>query len=263
MSGGRPAARDAGRPARKAGRPVIGMCAHVGPMKLSVYDMPATFVPQVFVDKVAAAGCLPVLLPPLPAAGRAIPALDGLLVLPGPDVDPELYGARDRHPRTRAHAGRDRVELALLAEAIGAGLPVLGICRGIQLFNTLRGGTLHQHLPEIVHHDGHQPGEEVFGPQHVKPLPGSLLAGISGGAAIDVQCHHHQAIDRIGDGLTATGWAGDGTVEALEVDGHPFALAVQWHPERDEDASLFLALAGAARRAAATARMGLTRRARD
>jgi putative glutamine amidotransferase len=227
--------------------PVIGMCAHVGPMKLSVYDMPATFVPQAFVDRIVAARCVPVLLPPLHIAARAVDVLDGLVLLPGPDVEPARYAAA-RHPETRADGDRDDAELALLAAAIDAELPILGICRGMQLLNTLRGGTLHQHLPEIVHHDEHSPGDVTFGAMPTRLAPGSRIADILGGATAVVPCHHHQAIDRLGSGLLATAWAEDGTVEAVELDDHPFAVAVQWHAEKAEHSGPFHALADAARR---------------
>jgi putative glutamine amidotransferase len=224
------------------------MCAHIGPMNLSVYDMPATFVPQSFVDRVAATGCQPVLLPPLPDLEQSIEALDALLLLPGPDVDPALYAA-PRHPETRANADRDRLELALLDAAITAGLPILGICRGLQLINTLRGGTLHQHLPEIVHHDGHSPGDVVFGAQRAHLEPGSRIRAVLGCDTYIAPCHHHQAIDRLGTGLRVTARADDGVVEAVEVEDHPFAVAVQWHAEKAEDDHLFRGLADAARRA--------------
>lgn len=225
-------------------RPVIGMCAHVGPMKLSVYDMPATFVPQAFVDRVAAAGCLPVLLPPLSGVDAMIGGLDGLLLLPGPDVDPALYSASP-HPESRYDGTRDEIELALLGAAIDAELPILGVCRGMQLLNTLRGGTLHQHLPEIVRHEDHSPGDVVFGAQRASTSPGSHLASILGAEAV-VPCHHHQAVDRLGSGLTITARADDGVVEAVELTDHPFAVAVQWHAEKSEDPRPFQALARAA-----------------
>ncbi len=223
------------------------MCAHIGPMKLSVYDMPATFVPQSFIDKVSGAGCQPVLLPPLPGIEQSVPALDALLLLPGPDVDPGLYDA-PRHPETRAAIERDTLELALLDAALTAGLPVLGICRGLQLLNVLRGGTLHQHLPEVVHHDQHSPGDVVFGTQRARLLPDSRIRAILDCDSYVMPCHHHQAIDRLGTGLSVTARADDGVIEAVELECHPFTVAVQWHAENAEDDHLFRALAEAARR---------------
>jgi gamma-glutamyl-gamma-aminobutyrate hydrolase PuuD len=124
----------------------------------------------------------------------------------------------------------------------------------MQLLNVLRGGNLHQHLPEITGHDGHFPGPDTYGSQHVRLAPGSTLAKVSGGDSTFVPCHHHQAIDRLGDGLIATAWSDDGIVEAVEVPDHPFAVAVQWHAEESGDDSLFLALVDAARRTGAADR---------
>lgn len=239
--------QSAGEP-RTGPRPVIGITSHSGPVRLGPFDTHATFVPQLFVDRVAAAGATPVLLPPLTGSPDSVPALDGLMLLAGPDLDPALYGAR-AHPRTaRTFPDRDAAELALLAAALDARLPLLGICRGLQLLNVLRGGTLHQHLPEIVGHEGHS--SEViseYKPQEVTLEPGSRLAKILGGESAVVPCHHHQAIDRLGDGLTVTSRAQDGTVEAVEVEDHPFAVAVQWHAEESDDDRPFLALTEAAR----------------
>jgi putative glutamine amidotransferase len=220
------------------GRPVIGICAHIGKMNVSV------FVPAIFVDRVIAAGCVPVLLPPTAGIGQASTFLDGLLLLPGPDVDPALYSA-ERHPQTRIDVGRDAAELELLAAAVDSGLPFLGVCRGLQLLNTLQCGTLHQHLPEIVGHEEHSPGDTVFGAQPTRFEPGSLAAAIFGDSAV-VPCHHHQAIDRVGTGLSVTGRSEDGTIEAIELADHPFAVALQWHAEQGEDLSPFQALAEAA-----------------
>ncbi|MCT2588436.1 gamma-glutamyl-gamma-aminobutyrate hydrolase family protein [Streptomyces sp. N2-109] len=226
-------------------RPVIGVTAHSGPVRVGPYETHATFVPQLFIDRIAAAGCTPVLLPPLPGLEHSVPALDGLMLLAGPDLDPGTYGAQ-RHARTvRTLPDRDAAELALLEAALEARLPLLGICRGLQLLNVLRGGTLHQHLPEIVGHEGHYT-EQGYLPQEVELEAGSYAAKVLGGRAV-VPCHHHQAVDRLGEGLTVTARAKDGTVEAIEAVGQPFALTVQWHAEESEDDRPFLALAEAAR----------------
>lgn len=215
-------------------------------MKLSVYDMPATFVPQSFIDRVAAAGGAPVLLPPLPGVEQLVELLDGIVLIPGPDVDPALYSASTSHPQTRANARRDSIELVVLDAALSVELPLLGICRGLQVLNTLQGGSLHQHLPEIVHHEEHSPGDVTFGQQLVRLEPGSLIAKAVQSDSTLVSCHHHQAIDRLGRGLDVTGRAADGTIEAVELADHPFAVAVQWHAEQGEDVSLFTAFIEAA-----------------
>ena len=145
---------------------------------------------------------------------------------------------------------RDAAEFALLDAALSLRLPVLGICRGMQVINVARGGSLHQHLPDVVGHEGHAPVPGGFGEHPVRVAAGSRLSGILGRAGdrpIATPTHHHQAVDQLGKGLTATAWAEDGTVEAFEADGgDSFVVAVQWHPEAGDDPSLFRALVAAA-----------------
>jgi putative glutamine amidotransferase len=232
--------------------PVIGISANMVRAKWLVWDMPVTLMPQTYIDLMTAAGCVPVLLPPQPGIERAVDRLDGLLLPGGGDLDPGLYGA-PQHPRTgRLNPRRDASEIVLAKAAIRTGVPVLGICRGLQVLNVVLGGTLHQHLPDIVGHEGHEPEPGVFGRQRVSLEPGSQIAKIMENELATVPCHHHQAIDRLGDGLTVTGRAEDGVIEAVELTGHPFAVAVQWHAEEDGGgaAGLFGALVDAARRTA-------------
>ncbi|MFJ4691893.1 gamma-glutamyl-gamma-aminobutyrate hydrolase family protein [Streptomyces sp. NPDC088766] len=231
-------------------RPVIGITGRSVPVTLQGTDMVVSLALQSHVDFLAAAGCLPVVLPLGPGVEEAVAGLDGLLVPGGPDVDPALYG-QSRHPRTRGgSADMDRAELAVLGAALGAGLPLLAICRGMQLLNVQCGGTLHQHLPEITGDDTHRPDGAafVFG-RHVLELgAGSRIASVLGSDdPPKTACHHHQAVDRIGTGLTATAWAPDGVVEAVEAVGHPFAVGVQWEAGQTEDDRLHVALAQAAR----------------
>lgn len=227
-------------------RPVIGVSAHTGPVRVAIFDMQATFVAQTFLDRIVAAGGLPVLLPPAPDAEAVTERLDGLLMLAGPDIDPVLYG-RPRHPMTRSDARRDAAELALLGAAVRLRLPFLGICRGMQLLNTLRGGTLHQHLPELIGHERHSPGDGIYGPQKVRLAAGSQLAEAMGETAL-VSCHHHQAVDEVGEGLIATAWSeDDGIVEAIELADYPFGVGVEWHAEQDPDSGPFVSLIEAAR----------------
>jgi gamma-glutamyl-gamma-aminobutyrate hydrolase PuuD len=164
----------------------------------------------------------------------------------GADVDPARYG-EPADPRTVSDPDRDGWELAVLDAALRRGLPVLAICRGMQLLNVACGGSLHQHLPDVVGAAEHLPSPETFGCTAVRIEPSSRLAAITGGRA--VRCHHHQAVRRLGDGLVAAAWARDGTIEAIEHTGHDFVLGVQWHPEEDAaDARLFQALVRAASR---------------
>ncbi|TDC72068.1 gamma-glutamyl-gamma-aminobutyrate hydrolase family protein [Actinomadura sp. GC306] len=232
-------------------RLVIGICARTAPVTLQGGEMTVSLAFQPHVERLAAAGCTPVLVPPLPGTGHVLDRLDGLLVPGGPDVDPSLYGGGP-HPMTRgADPAVDAAELALVDRALGAGLPVLAICRGMQLLNVLRGGTLHQHLPEVTGNDGHCPETGAFGlGRHRLELePGSRIAGILGAGPAEIVCHHHQAIDRIGTGLVPTAWAPDGVIEAVEVAGRAFAVGVQWEAGHTEDDRLYRALADAAARA--------------
>jgi putative glutamine amidotransferase len=231
--------------------PVVGICARTAPVTLQGTGMTVSLALQSHVDFLAAAGCAPVLLPLRPGVERVVGQLDGLLVPGGPDVDPARYGAA-AHPSTRGvNPLMDAAELALVEAALGTGLPVLAICRGMQLLNVHRGGTLHQHLPEITGHDGHCPRTQAFtlGRQRLDLAPGSRIAEVMGDGAAEIFCHHHQAVDRIGAGLSATAWAPDGIIEAVEVTGHPFAIGVQWEAGHTEDERLHRALAHAARHA--------------
>jgi putative glutamine amidotransferase len=172
---------------------------------------------------------------------EAVNAIDALVLSGGADIDPARYGELPQ-PRTATTPHRDAWEFALLHAALERGLPVLAICRGMQLLNVVYGGTLVQHLPDVVGHDGHRPELGVFGRIYVRTDPASQLAGILG-PEVTVPCHHHQSVCRLGNGLAPSGWASDGTVEAIELVGHKFVIGVQWHPEEDRlDRRLFKAL---------------------
>lgn len=237
--------------APSAGVPVIGISAYCEPARWGAWDLDAVVLPQAYAAQVAAAGGLPVLLPPAAGIEAALARLDGLILSGGGDLDPARYGA-DRHAETGSvRPARDVAELALFEAAADRGLPVLGICRGLQVINAARGGTLHQHLPDVVGHRDHAPAPGQYGSHPVRVAPGSALAAALGRTALEsVPSAHHQAIDRLGRGLTAVAWAPDGMIEAVDIDipGSPFALAVQWHPESGTDPSLFRALIAASRR---------------
>jgi putative glutamine amidotransferase len=238
---------------------VIGLSAYYEEARWAHWHKPAMLLPANYAEQVAAAGGTPVLLPPLPGVAAAVGRLDGLLLTGGGDIDPARYGAQP-HPRTgRVSVLRDAAELELLDAAMAAGLPVLGVCRGMQLLNVARGGTLCQHLPDDA---GHTPAPGTFGSHPVRVAAGTRLAGILGpnGDGVDVPTAHHQAVDRLGEGLVATAWAQDGVIEAVEPSaaGNPFLLAVQWHPEAGADPRLIKALV-----AAAAVRMSLYTRHRE
>ena len=228
------------------GRPVVGITTYAEPARWGPWNCPAVLVPADYVRHVSGAGAVPVLLPPLGGDVEVLDRLDGLVLSGGADVDPARYGA-DRSPRTGPpQPQRDEAELALLGAAIERDLPVLAVCRGLQVLNVLRGGTLVQHLPDVVGNDAHGPAPGVYADNRVRVAEGSGLAGLVGTEATWA-CHHHQAIDRLGAGLTAVAWADDGTIEAAELTGARFVVGVQGHPEVGDDAALFAGLVAVAR----------------
>jgi len=187
------------------------------------------------------------MLPPSRAGASAVlEAVDGLVLTGGPDVDPRLYGSRPHHKTDSPREDRDAWEMALCQGALERDVPLLAICRGLQLLNVSLGGTLHQHLPEVVGHDAHRSAPGQTSPNRVVLEPGSAIASILG-AETEGRCHHHQGVDQLGGRLQAVGFADDGSVEAVEVLGGGFAVGVQWHPEDNPgDGRLFVALAEAA-----------------
>ncbi|MFF7793404.1 gamma-glutamyl-gamma-aminobutyrate hydrolase family protein [Streptomyces sp. NPDC007991] len=224
-------------------RPLIGVSTYLeSGARWGVWELEAALLPAGYPRLVQRAGGLAAMLPPDdPAyAAEAVARLDGLVIAGGPDVEPVRYGA-EPHPRTGPPAReRDAWELALIDAALTARVPLLGICRGMQLLNVALGGTLVQHL------DGHAEVVGVFGSHAVKPVPGSLYAGAVP-EETTVPSYHHQAVDRLGEGLVPSAYAGDGTVEALELpSGKGWVLGVQWHPEMGEDVRVMRALVEAA-----------------
>ena len=226
--------------------PVVGIPAQTSLAKWVVWEREAALVPQILVNRVAAAGGLPVLLPSLAEIEKTVSLLDALVIPGGPDIDPARYGA-PRHEQTRfTDQELDSAEFAVLDAALARRLPIFGICRGMQLLNIHLGGTLHQYIPELLGHDGHAPGPGVFGPQPVSVEPGTQLAKIMGEDIPPVPCYHRQAIDRLGAGLIASVWSEDGVIEAVELTGYPFAVGVQWHGDEDGHDEVFRALVEAA-----------------
>jgi putative glutamine amidotransferase len=246
--------------------PVIGITAYDEEAAWRRWKRRAAVLPYAYVNAVRRAGGRPVLLPPGGDANEAsetVAGLDGLIVAGGPDVDPVRYG-QARHPKTQPSVPvRDAWDLAVTGAALTQGVPLLAICRGMQVLNVCRGGTLHQHVPDLVGHERHEGGQGYYGRHKVRVSPESMLAGIVPEPDLfDVPTHHHQAVDLLGDGLRAVAWEEDGTVEAVEpgpteLDGlSGFVLGVQWHPEQGDDVRLFDALVRAAtERAAARTRV--------
>jgi putative glutamine amidotransferase len=187
-------------------------------------------------------------------AEEVLRRVDGLVLTGGADVDPARYGQLPGERTSPPRAARDAWEIALTTAALRRGVPLLAVCRGLQVLNVALGGSLHQHLPDVAGHDGHQPAPGTFGTVEVSTEPGSRTAELIG-PRVRVHCHHHQALARLAPGLTVTARADDGTVEAAEVSGPAFALGVQWHPEENgADGRLFAALVAAGQRQAAAGR---------
>jgi putative glutamine amidotransferase len=228
--------------------PVIGLTTYREQAAWGVWHQRADLLPAQYAGAVEAVGGVPLLLPPVSAAGAAeavVARLDGLVISGGADVDPARYGA-EAHPRTAGwRPDRDAWELALLDAADAAGLPVLGVCRGMQLMAVHAGGALDQHTPDLVGHDEHSPGGEEFGATSVATEPGSRLASLVGDK-VTVSCHHHQSV-RSAPGFRVVATAADGTLEAIEAPTDRFCVAVQWHPETVADVGLLAGLLEAAR----------------
>jgi putative glutamine amidotransferase len=229
-------------------RPVIGITCYVEPARWGVWDdVTAALLPHAYVDKVHRAGGVAVIVPPLSEVDpdSLLARLDGLIIAGGADLDPSSYGEQPHEATTGLRPDRDAAELPLALSALARDVPLLGICRGAQVLNVARGGTLVQHLPDLVEHEGHRPAPGVYGDHQVRLAEGSRLASLLGGSTT-VKSYHHQGIGTIGSGLTPTAWAEDHTVEALEDPRLSFALGVLWHPEAGEDPCLFEALVTAA-----------------
>jgi putative glutamine amidotransferase len=231
-------------------RPVIGMCAVRERARWSFWDQKVHLVADTYVAPVQRAGGLAMVLAvdaraPLELLDR----IDGLLLVGGADVDPSMYGAALEAATESTYPERDRFEIALCRGAIARGLPMLGICRGMQILNVALGGTLEQ---DVVADDGSHPHRRVRGTfdgndHTVALVPGSLAARAVGEEIHVAHCHHHQAVSELGDALVVSGRAEDGVIEAIELADRDWVLGVQWHPEADDRSRLFGALCEAAR----------------
>jgi len=229
--------------------PLVGITSYVEQARWGVWDREATLLPQAYVTAVHAAGGRALVVPPLPeGAEEVVDALDALVLAGGADLDPALYGA-ERDPRTSGvRPDRDAGEVALLRAAIAADLPVLGICRGMQLLTSVAGGRLSQHLPDVVGSDRHRGAPGGYASHLVRTVPGTRLADLLGesGEGLEVPSHHHQGVADPGT-LTVSACADDGTIEAVEAPDGRFRIGVLWHPEAGTDGRLFTALVAAAR----------------
>jgi putative glutamine amidotransferase len=234
------------------GSPIVGICAALERARWGDWEETVTLAPRSYATAVQRAGGTAVLLPPDAAAGaepdRMLKMLDALILAGGSDVDPASYGA-EAHAETRGTwPERDSFEVSLALRALELDMPLLGICRGMQLLNVARGGTLCQHLPEIVGHEGHREVPGTFGDHEVTLEPGSLAAEAAGAERIGVKSHHHQGVDEVGEGLVVSGHSvEDDLIEAIELPERRFALGVIWHPEEDIDDRVIGALVAAAR----------------
>ena len=227
---------------------MIGITAYAEPVvRWGVWEVPAAVIPLAYVHQVEAAGGRALLVPPsLEGIEETLDVLDGLLFSGGSDIDPGEYG-QEAHPETNGiRPERDRAELALLAAALERDVPLLAVCRGSQVLNVARGGDLVQHLPDVVGDEKHKQTPGTFADHEVDVKAGTRLGELLGERA-PVKSHHHQGLGRVGEGLVATAWAEDGTLEAVEDPDKRFAVGVLWHPEAAEDAVLFDALVAEAR----------------
>jgi putative glutamine amidotransferase len=231
--------------------PTIGITMYHTNANWRGFAEEGALLPWRYVEAIRKNGGRPVLLPPggdVSEAEATVAVLDGVVIAGGGDINPAIYGAA-KHPMTDANApDRDSWELAVAEAAVRQGVPLLGICRGAQMLNVACGGTLHQHIPDLVGHEVHAGLPQGFGLHKVRVTGGTVVASIlPGGEFFDVPTHHHQAVNLVGSGLAAVAWADDGIVEAIEsTTPGEFLVGVQWHPEQGDDPRLFGALITAA-----------------
>ncbi len=233
-------------------KPLIGLSCYRQRGQTGVWDTEMAMLPAFYIEGVTRAGGIAVIIPPQDidsiGAKKILSSLDGLVITGGRDVESSRYGQPPHEQAEKPDRLRDLLEDELVSAAIDMKLPFLGICRGAQVLNVNRGGTLIQHLPDVVGSTKYQLGNANFNMAEIDVEPGSLLSDSLGGdTKVTGAVYHHQAIDRIGDGLSVVARSEDGIIEGIALDGHPFGLAVQWHPEHTpEDGRLFEALISAA-----------------
>jgi putative glutamine amidotransferase len=231
---------------------VVGISAAIERVRWGPWEAESAMMPLTYVNAIQAAGAVALLLPPDEAVAETpnplLDRVDALVLAGGADVDPALYG-EDPHPEIgETRPERDRFELELTRGALERGMPLLGICRGMEVLNVARGGTLVQHLPDVVGHGDHRHTPGAFRDHDVRLEPGSLAARAVGVELVTVRSHHHQGVKQLGEEVIATGRSvPDEVIEAIEITGYPFVLGVLWHPEGDERSRVVEALVEAAR----------------
>lgn len=235
-----------------SGRPVIGVTSYVEPASWSAWrDVPAALVPHAYVRQVAAVGGIAVIVPPLPEdasdddARDILRRVDGLIIAGGADVESGRYGAAPHPSAQLPRRDRDASELMLARVTAAEGIPLLGVCRGMQVMAVAAGGELEQNLPDRLGSTRHAPGRGRYGSHGVRIAEGSRLHDILGDE-VTVPTYHHQGVVAA-PGYRLCAWADDGVLEAFEHPDEPFRIGVQWHPEAGDDPRLFLRLVEAAR----------------
>jgi gamma-glutamyl-gamma-aminobutyrate hydrolase PuuD len=234
-------------------RPTIGLTCYWRRASFGAWTLDAALVGQGYVEGVRLAGGRALVLPPDPSweddPADAVDRFDGLLLTGGDDIDPSLWSA-ERHSATGPPSPRrDAVEVALLRCALDQGKPVLGICRGMQLINVALGGTLLQHMADVMEQRPHREDDSTYGLHPIATVPGTRVAAMCEPGSM-VHSHHHQAVDEVAPGLVVSSRAPDGVIESIELESDPFCVGVLWHPDAAHDstgASLFTGLVEAAR----------------
>jgi putative glutamine amidotransferase len=227
-------------------RPVVGITSYVEQARWGVWDLPAVVLPVRYVGRVEAAGATAVVLPPSATRdAEVLDRLDAVVFAGGADLDPALYDQPAHEQTAGLRPDRDAAEVPLMRAALDRDLPLLGICRGMQVLSVVSGGSLTQLLPDLVGHERHRPSPGVYGHHGVHLAPGSIAHRLLGDE-VSVPSYHHQGLASAGS-LTVTGWADDESPEVVEDPSRRFALGVLWHPEAGDDLRLFEALVGAAR----------------
>jgi putative glutamine amidotransferase len=228
-------------------RPVIGICSAVESARWAAWEVVVNLSPRTYSLAVQRAGGVAIILPPDDSVAEnpdeLLDLLDGLILAGGSDIDPGSYGAKPDPETKTTWPERDRFEIALGTRALERDMPMLGICRGMEMLNVVQGGTLNQHLGLELHR--HTPG--VFTDHRVELTPGSLAARVVGSETTEVKSAHHQGVEELGEGVVISGHADDGVVEAIELPERSFAVGVLWHPEEDEQSRVVGSLVEEAR----------------